>query len=130
MFKISESLSFTAHFVVINNRKEIRAGGRSRVTIPGAFPRKKVIFWMAKSGSTYKMAISNYSGTITTSDPMYSYSSNKASLSFNTEKLFRIMVANKFYDLDNREYHMTLIEEKKRGTYMIRTINNYSLKSR
>ena len=74
---------------------------------------------MAKCGSTYKMAISNYSGTITTSGPMYSYSTNKASLSFNTEKLYRVTVANKFYDLDNREYHMTLIEEKKRGTYMI-----------
>ena len=41
LFKISESISFTAHFIVINHRKEIRAGSRSRVTIPGAFHRKK-----------------------------------------------------------------------------------------
>ena len=74
---------------------------------------------MAKSGSTYKMAISNYSGTITTSDSMFSYSTNEASLNLNTEILYRIMVANKFYDFDSREYHMTLIVEKKRGTYII-----------
>ena len=74
---------------------------------------------MAKCGSTYKMAISNFSGTITTSNPMYSYSTNQASLNLNTGKLYRVMVANKFYDFDSREYHKTLIEEKKRETYMI-----------
>ena len=74
---------------------------------------------MAKSRSTYKMAISNYSGTVTTTRQMSSYVSNQTSLSLNTEKLYRAMVANKFYDFDSREYHMTLFEEKKRGTYMI-----------
>lgn len=74
---------------------------------------------MAKSGSTYKMAVSNYSETITTSHPMYSFCTNEASLNLNTEKLYRVMVANTFYDFDSREYHMTLNEEKKRGTYMI-----------
>ena len=74
---------------------------------------------MAKSGTTYKMTISNYSGTVTSSRLMPSYISHQASLNLNTEKLCRVMVANKFYDFDSREYHMTLIEEKKRGTYMI-----------
>ena len=65
------------------------------------------------------MAISIYSVTITTSNPMFSYSANEASLNLNTERLYRVMVAYKFYDFYRREYHMTLIEEKKRGTYMI-----------
>ena len=62
------------------------------------------------------MAISNYSGTVTTTRPMSSYVSNQASLNLNTEKPYRVMVANKFYDFDSREYHITLIEEKERGT--------------
>ena len=53
---------------------------------------------MAKSGSTYKMAISNYSGTITTSNLTFSHSINEALLNLNTEKLFRVMIANKCYD--------------------------------
>ena len=53
---------------------------------------------MAKSGSTYKMAISNYSGTITTSNLMYSHSTKEALLNLNTEKLYRVMIANKCYD--------------------------------
>ena len=65
------------------------------------------------------MAISNYSGTITTSHQMNAYITNQASLNMNTEKLYRVMVANKFYDFDRRKYHMTLIEDKKRGTCMM-----------
>ena len=53
---------------------------------------------MAKSGSTYKMAISNYSGTITTSNLMYSHSTKEALLNLNTEKLYRVMITNKCYD--------------------------------
>ena len=47
---------------------------------------------------------------------MSSYVSNQASLNLNTEKLYRVMVANKFHDFDSREYNMTLIEERERGT--------------
>lgn len=46
MFKINGSSA--AHFIVIDNRMETIAMGRSRVTIPSAF-HKKVVFWMAKS---------------------------------------------------------------------------------
>lgn len=47
LFKISESISSTAQFIVINNRMVITASDRPGVTIPTAF-HKKVIFWMAK----------------------------------------------------------------------------------
>ena len=43
MFKINGS-NATAHFIVINNRMEIRSMGRSRVTIPSAFHQKKLSF--------------------------------------------------------------------------------------
>ena len=46
---------------------------------------------MAKSGSTYKMVIS-------TSNLMFIHSTNEALLNLNTEKLYRVMIANKCYD--------------------------------
>ena len=100
-----------AHFMVINNRMEIRAMGRSRVTITGAFHLKKLSFgWL-------NLEETNYSGTITTSPRKNAYFSNEASFNFNTDKLYGVMVADKFYDFDSREYHMTLIEEKTGNIY-------------
>lgn len=74
---------------------------------------------MAKSVSTCKMAILNYPRTITTSHQMNAYITNQASLNLNKENIYRVMVANKFYDFGGQEYHMTLIEEKKCGTHMM-----------
>ena len=108
--------SSTAQFIVINNTMQIRAGGLTTVTIPSAFHPKKLSFGWLNLDQLKKMAISNYSGTVTTIRPTSSYVSNQASLNLKTEKLYRVMVANKFHDFDSREYHMTLIEEKERGT--------------
>ena len=47
LFKISESISPTVQFIVINNRLLIRAVDRPRVTIPSAFHQKKLSFgWL------------------------------------------------------------------------------------
>ena len=47
LFKISESISSTVQFIVINKRLLIRAVDRPRVTIPSAFHQKKLSFgWL------------------------------------------------------------------------------------
>ena len=53
---------------------------------------------------------------------MNAYITNPASLNLNTEKLYRVMVAIKFYDFGGREYHTTLIEGKEMWNYDVNSL--------
>lgn len=90
---------------------QIRAAGSSSSTeVPSSLNEKKVLLWIAKSGTTIKMSISN-----NRAQSIASYSIDLPARELNLETadliLIRLMYTPKFYDFDSSAFHKILIKE-------------------
>ena len=92
------------------------AGSSSSTEVPSSLNEKKVLLWIAKSGTTIKISISNYSA-----QSVGSYSINRPTgeLYLETADLIfiRLMYTPQFYDFDRLAFHKILIQEKLNGIY-------------
>ena len=89
-------------------------------TMLSSFNGKINVVWLAEnlSANATKVSISNYSGTLTI--PAVNYNANQR-WKFTTEDgvLLRLMYSPKFYDIDSKQYHKVMLQEKLNGSYVM-----------
>ena len=93
------------------------------ITLLDSFNGKRVVFWLTKKGTggdlTAKASVSNYSGTLTLSSALASQSNYTFRISSEDAVIYKIMYTPKFYDLDSREFHQIMLQEKLNGSYVL-----------
>ena len=103
----------------------LRAGptNKTSITLLNNFNDKRVVFWLTKKGTggdlTVKASISNYSGTLTLSSPLASQSNYTFRISSEDAVIYKIMYTPNFYELDTREFHQIMIQEKLNSSYIM-----------
>ena len=93
------------------------------ITILNSFNGKRVVFWLTKKGTggdlTVKASISNYSGTPTLSSALASQSTYTFKILSEDAVIYKIMYTPNFHDLDSREFHTIMLQEKLNGSYVL-----------
>ena len=103
----------------------LRAGSTNEtsITLLDSFNGKRVVFWLTKKGTggdlTVKASVSNYSGTLTLSSTLASQSTYTFRIFSKDTVIYRIMYTPNFHDLDSREFHTILVQEKLSGSYVL-----------
>ena len=103
----------------------LRAGSTNEtsITLLDSFNGKRVVFWLTKKGTggdlTVKASVSNYSGTLTLSSTLASQSTYTFRIFSEDTVIYRIMYTPNFHDLDSREFHTILVQEKLSGSYVL-----------
>ena len=93
------------------------------ITILNSFNGKRVVFWLTKKGTggdlTVKASISNYSGTLTLSSALASQSTYTFKILSEDAVIYKIMYTPNFHDLDSRELHTIMLQEKLNCSYVL-----------
>ena len=103
----------------------LKAGSTNEtsITLLHSFNGKRVVFQLSKKGTgddlTVKASISNYSGTLTLSSALASQSNYTFRISSEDAVIHKIMYTPNFHDLDSREFHQIMIQEKLNGSYVL-----------
>ena len=89
------------------------------LSLSNDFIDKTIVLWLAANfnKNTTKLAISNYSQTITLNAVQYNGNQKWDFLSKDAE-IYKLMYSTKFYDTDSDEYHKIMLQEKLNGTYV------------
>ena len=103
----------------------LKAGSTNEtsITLLNSFNVKRVVFWLTKKGTggdlIVKASISNHSATLTLSSALASQSNYTFRISSEDAVIYKIMYTPKFYDLDSREFHQIMLQEKLNGSYVL-----------
>ena len=103
----------------------LRAGSTNEtsITLLNSFNGKRVVFWLTKKGTggdlAVKASISNYSGTLTLSSALASQSTYTFRIFSKDTVIYRIMYTPNFHDLDSREFHIMMLQEKLNSSYVL-----------
>ena len=103
----------------------LRAGSTNEtsVTLLNSFNDKRVVFWLTKKRTrgdlTVKASISNHSATLTLNPALASQSNYTFRISPEDAVIYRIMYTPNFHDLDSREFHQIMVQEKLNGSYVL-----------
>ena len=103
----------------------LKAGSTNEtsITLLNSFNDERVVFWLTKKGTggdlTVKASISNHSATLTLSSALASQSNYTFRISSEDAVIYKIMYTPKFYDLDSREFHQIMLQEKLNGSYVL-----------
>ena len=103
----------------------LKAGSTNEtsITLLNSFNDERVVFWLTKKGTggdlTGKASISNHSATLTLSSALASQSNYTFRISSEDAVIYKIMYTPKFYDLDSREFHQIMLQEKLNGSYVL-----------
>ena len=93
------------------------------ITLLNSFNGKRDVFWLTKKGTegtpTVKASISNYSATLTLSSALASQSNYKFRISSEDAVIYKRMYTPNFYDLDSREFHQIMLQEKLNSSYVL-----------
>ena len=103
----------------------LKAGSTNEtsITLLNSFDDKRVVFWLTKKGTeadlTVKASISNHSATLTLSSALASQSNYTFRISSEGAVIYNIMYTPNFHDLDSREFHQIMLQEKLNGSYVL-----------
>ena len=115
--KTTKKLKLQTNGLRVGSTKE------TSITIPNSFDDKRVMFWLTKKGTrgdlTVKVSVSNYSGTMTLSSALASQSTYTFRIFSEDTVIYRVMYTPNFHDLDSREFHQIIIQEKLNGSYIL-----------
>ena len=81
------------------------------------------MFWLTKKGTggdlPVKALISNHSATLTLSSALASQSNYTFRISSEDAVIYKRMYTPNFYDLDSREFHQIMLQEKLNSSYVL-----------
>ena len=108
------------YYLNINDSLNLDVGNqRKNITVLSSYSGKKVALWLTVSNNSNltKLNLSNYPSTLVANISRNSVD-NQFDLYFQDSVIEKFMYSPNFYDIDDKEFHAIMLQEKLNGTYI------------
>ena len=108
------------YYLHINDSLNLDVGNqRKSITVLSSYSGKKVALWLTVSNNSNitKLNLSNYPSNLVANISRNSVD-NQFDLYFQDSVIEKFMYSPNFYDIDNKEFHAIMLQEKLNGTYI------------
>ena len=108
------------YYLHINDSLNLDVGNqRKSITVLSSYSGKKVALWLTVSNNSNltKLNLSNYPSNLVANISRNSVN-NQFDLYFQDSVIEKFMYSPNFYDIDNKEFHAIMLQEKLNGTYI------------